>query len=101
LKDRIAKGASNEYTLNGANKAVSIEPNLEVIYKIRAQNGRSFINLRRGCLNLMGVSIVHGTEKVGASSRTFARKASEATGLSYAAIIALLDKYSLGLDEER
>jgi hypothetical protein len=75
----------------------SPNPKLVILYEIRGQNGRSFVNLRRGCLDLMGVSVVHSTPNVGASSRTFARKASEATALSYEAIIALLDEHGLGM----
>jgi hypothetical protein len=68
------------------------------IAEIRKAANRSWINLRRGCLDQMGVNISHGTPKVGASSRTFAKKVHEATGLKYADIIALLDQHSLGLD---
>jgi hypothetical protein len=69
---------------------------LELINEIGARKHRSHVNLRRGCLDLMGVSVVHGTPKVGASSRAFARRVSEATGLTFAAIVSLLDQHSLG-----
>jgi hypothetical protein len=81
--------------VNGSTHAASV---LEQIKAIRERMNRSWINLRRGCLDQMGVGVPHGTPTVGASSRTFAKKAHEATGLSYAAIVALLDQHSLGLE---
>ena len=73
-------------------------PVLEQIKAIRERNNRSWSNLRKGCLDQMGVSVPHGTPKVRASSRTFAKKASEATGLKYPEIVALLDQHALGLE---
>jgi hypothetical protein len=72
---------------------------LAKIYPIKRATNRSWINLRRGCLDQMGVNVSHGTRNVRASSRAFAKKAHEATGLEYAAIIGLLDRHSLGLDD--
>ena len=72
--------------------------NLAKIYEIKRRMNRSFIDLRRGCLDQMGVTVVHGTPKVRAASRTFAKKAHEATGLKYADVIVLLDQHSLGLE---
>jgi hypothetical protein len=69
---------------------------LDLIREMCARKHRSLVNLRRGCLDLMGASVVHGTPKVGASSRAFARRVTEATGLSFAAIVSLLNQHSLG-----
>ena len=71
---------------------------LALIKEIKERSNRSYSNLRKGCLDQMGLSVVHGTPKVRASSRSFAKKASEKTGLSYSGIIALMDQYQLGGD---
>jgi hypothetical protein len=84
---------------NGVNGLTHTDqPNLATISEIKKAKNRSWINLRWGCLDQMGVSVPWGTLNVRDSSRTFAKKAHEATGLSYADIIALLDRQSLGLD---
>jgi HNH endonuclease len=83
---------------NGVNRSTGTNPKLAKIYEIKRRMNRSWINLRRGCLDQMGVSVPHGTPKVGASSRAFAKKAHEATRLKYPEIIALLDQHALGLE---
>jgi hypothetical protein len=83
---------------NGRNGSMQSDSDWAKIAEIRKAANRSWINLRRGCLDQMGVSVYHGTPKVRASSRAFAKKVNEATGLKYADIIALLDQQSLGLD---
>jgi hypothetical protein len=71
---------------------------LAQIKAIKERSNRSYSNLRKGCLDHMGVSVVHGTPKVRASSRSFAKKAAEMTGLSYAAIVTLMNDNHLGLE---
>ena len=70
---------------------------LEKIKAIKERMNRSYSNLRKGCLDQMGISSRHGTPNVRASSRAFA-KSSEATDLNYAEIVALLDEHSLDLE---
>ena len=53
--------------------------------------------LRRGCLDLLGLAVTHATPKVAASSKTFARKAAEASGMSFEQIIEWLDGRGLGV----
>jgi hypothetical protein len=81
----------------GSTDAASISV-IAQIKAIKERSNRSYSNLRKGCLDHMGVSVVHGTPMVRASSRSFAKKASETTGLSYVAIIALMDDNHLGLE---
>jgi hypothetical protein len=83
---------------NAVNGLMHTGPDWAKIAEIKRAGNRSWINLRRGCLDQMGVDVSHGTPKVRASSRAFAKKVNEATGLKYADIIALLDQQSLGLD---
>jgi hypothetical protein len=43
---------------------------LAQIKAIKERSNRSYSNLRKGCLDQMGVSVIHGTPKVRASSRS-------------------------------
>jgi hypothetical protein len=63
---------------------------------LREQTGRSWINLRLGCKELLGERVRHSTTKVGASSRSFARSAMRVTGLSCQGILDWLDQNQLG-----
>ena len=64
--------------------------------EIKREGGRSWVMLRRGCLALMREEFVESTSAVLASSKTFARKATEATGLEYQNLIDWLDEHDLG-----
>jgi hypothetical protein len=55
----------------------------------------SWVMLRRGCLDCLGRHANHSTRNVGASSRTFARKAIKATGLTAEQLLEWLDRSSL------
>ncbi|AMV34982.1 hypothetical protein VN12_22840 [Pirellula sp. SH-Sr6A] len=70
----------------------------EVIISIKRKTKRSWLQLRRGCEDLLGEATSHSTRMVGASSRSFARKVAEETNCSYQDIIKWLDKNELGLD---
>lgn len=67
-----------------------------LIWEIKRKTKRSWLQLRRGCHDLLGAGANHSTFAVGASSRTFARKACEELNADYATIIAWLDASSLG-----
>ncbi|RKH01132.1 hypothetical protein [Corallococcus carmarthensis] len=67
-----------------------------VLNELKRQANRSWVHLRRGCLDLMNAPVEHSTPNVAASSRTFARSAAKATGMSYQEIIAWLDDSDLG-----
>jgi hypothetical protein len=70
----------------------------EAIVAIKRKTKRSWLQLRRGCKDLMGETPSHSTFMVGASSRSFARKVAEETQYSYREIIKWLDKNELGID---
>lgn len=63
---------------------------------LKREGNRSWIMLRRGCRDLLGQLVNHSTEAVGNSSRTFARKASGQTNLSYEELLEWLDEHNLG-----
>lgn len=67
-----------------------------VLLKLKRQANRSWVHLRRGCLDLLGEPVEHSTPSVAASSRTFARKAAAATGMSYQELVSWLDDSGLG-----
>lgn len=66
------------------------------ILAIRKRMNRSWGDLRRGCLDILGRETSHSTSSVGASSRTFVRKVSRETGLTAEQILEWLDMNSLG-----
>lgn len=61
--------------------------------KLKRQGNRSWVMLRRGCVALDGGEADDSTQAVLATSKTFARKAAEATGLSYPELIEWLDQH--------
>ena len=62
---------------------------------LKRQGNRSWVMLHRGCLALDGGEIDDTTPAVLASSKTFARNAAEATGLSYRELIDWLDRHEM------
>ena len=63
------------------------EPREEKIWAIKRKTKRSWIQLRRGCEDLLGQAAQHPTYMVGASSRAFAWKVADETGLTYRTIL--------------
>jgi hypothetical protein len=68
-----------------------------VLLELKRQGNRSWVHLRRGCLDLLGEPVEHSTASVAASSKTFARKAAMATGMSYRELVSWLDDSGLGV----
>ncbi|UOG90713.1 MAG: hypothetical protein L3K52_10920 [Candidatus Thiothrix sulfatifontis] len=56
---------------------------MEIIYPIKKEGGRSWIMLKLGCELLLDIASTTKSKNIQASSKTFARKASKATNLSY------------------
>jgi hypothetical protein len=76
----------------------SADPDFRTISNIRRERNNSWSHLRKGCLELLGQKVKHSTPAVGAGARAFARKVSNATGLSFERIIDFLDAHDLGLE---
>jgi hypothetical protein len=51
------------------------------VQRIKLLVGRSWKNLRRGCLDLLGRDVKHSTSSVGKESRIFAKRVCRETGL--------------------
>jgi hypothetical protein len=58
------------------------DPVYAQLVALKRAGNRSWIMLRRGCLDLLGQLANHSTEAIASSSRTFARKAASQTNLS-------------------
>jgi hypothetical protein len=81
--------------LENQSSASDADPVRAALVGLKKEGSRSWVMLRRGCLDLLGRTANHSTPKVGASSRTFARKAARRTGLSYKEILEWLDQNDL------
>jgi hypothetical protein len=68
----------------------------EKIIAIKRKTKRSWLQLRRGCEDLLGQKPCHTTFMVDATSRSFARKVANETNYTYLEIIRWLEKKGLG-----
>ena len=73
------------------NSSVGNDPVEKVLLELKHKGNHSWIQLRRGCLDLLGRDVIHSTKPVKAISRAFARKAKNATGLNYDQLLNWLD----------
>jgi len=80
--------------IEGANKG-SDDPIESTLREIKREGNRSWVMLRRGCLALLGADYEDCTDAILAGSKTFARKAAEATGLDFQELIVWLDEHDL------
>ncbi|GAB5439662.1 MAG: hypothetical protein Fues2KO_00110 [Fuerstiella sp.] len=71
------------------------DPVETTLREIKEKGSRSWVMLRRGCLTLLGEEYAASIPAVLASSKTFARKATEATELDYRELIDWLDEHDL------
>ena len=60
--------------------------------ELKRKGNHSWIQLRLGCLDLLGRSVDHSTKNVGANSMTFARNAMKATKLNCDQLLEWLDQ---------
>ena len=79
-------------------KSPATDKQEEALWAMKRKTKRSWLQLRRGCQDLLGKNPNHSTYMVGASSRAFARKASAETGLSCELILKWLDASGLGAE---
>jgi len=72
----------------------------ESVYKIlldlKHSKNRSWVQLRNGCLDLLGIPVIFTTLPMKITSRAFAREAQKVTGLSFREILTLLEERKLG-----
>jgi hypothetical protein len=65
---------------------------MATLLKLRREGNQSWIQLRRGCLDLLGRDVAHSTKNVKANSRAFAKKAMKATNLNCDQLLDWLDQ---------
>lgn len=82
--------------LEGQSEGTKGDSTREELRQLKREGNRSWVNLRRGCQDLLGRTVQHGNSKVAASSRTFARQAAQRTGMSFEEILDWLDRNGLG-----
>jgi hypothetical protein len=83
--------------IEGQDSTDAVDPRVTALQRVRSEGNRSWAMLRRGCLDLLGRPVTHSTPNVAASSKTFARKAAEASQMSFEEIIEWMDGRELGV----
>ncbi len=68
-----------------------------MLLKLKHEKNRSWVQLRNGCMDLIGLPLTFTTQPMKNTSRAFAREAQKATGLSYEGILQVLEEKKLGL----
>lgn len=68
-----------------------------ILLRLKHEYKRSWVQLRNGCLDLIGVSVVFTTQPIKNTSRAFARKVQNVTGLSFEELLQILDEKKLGI----
>ncbi len=71
------------------------DPIMEVLLPIKRAGNRSWVMLKLGCELLLGIAETDRSMNVQSSSKTFARKAREATGKGYEEILSWLNENNL------
>ncbi|MCX5791857.1 MAG: hypothetical protein NTY45_06500 [Elusimicrobia bacterium] len=90
----LSKAGHDKIESQGA--TTETDPVREILLKLKHDGNRSWVMLRRGCLDLLGRTANHSTLNVGSNSKTFARKAKEVSGLDYEQILHWLDQKGYG-----
>ena len=68
-----------------------------MLLKLKHEKNRSWVQLRNGCLDLLGLPVTFTTQPMKNTSRAFARESQKTTGLSYGEILQILEEKNLGL----
>lgn len=83
-------------SIEGQIQSVGDDPIKEALVPLKREGNRSWVQLRRGCLDLLGRPELGQSKAVAAGARTFARKAAAATNISYEKILDWLDNKGYG-----
>jgi len=68
---------------------------MKIIYPIKRSGNRSWVMLKLGCELLLNIANTNKSKNVQASSKTFARKSSEASGLSFKELLHWVEANNL------
>ena len=91
----LANPAHDGPTMPSSEPLIGDDLILSQIAALKRASHRSWGDLRRGCLDFLGRKPLHKTDQVRDSSKAFAKRASEVTGLDYAQLLAFLNKHDL------
>lgn len=69
----------------------------KVLLDLKHAKNRSWVQLRNGCLDLLGLPVIFTTQPMKSTSRAFARESQKKSGLSFEEILELLEKRNLGI----
>lgn len=69
----------------------------DILLNLKHSKNRSWVQLRKGCLDMLEKPVEFSTKSIKSTSRAFAKQASEKTGLTYDQILSWLDENGLGL----
>lgn len=78
-------------------QATDKEDSFDIMLKLKHSKNRSWVQLRNGCLDLIGRPVNFTTQPVRSTSRLFARESQKRTGLSFEEILRMQDERQLGL----
>ena len=90
----LAKEVHAEIEGQTSSKKVQDEV-MKVLYPIKRKGNRSWVMLKLGCELLLDIADTNKSKNVQSSSKTFARKAAEATGLNYKELLLWIDSNNL------
>lgn len=68
-----------------------------ILLDLKHSKNRSWVQLRNGCMDLLGELVVFTTQPMKNTSRAFARESQRVTGLSFSDILVILEERKLGL----
>jgi len=68
---------------------------MKIIYPIKRAGNRSWVMLKLGCELLLDIENTNKSKNVQSSSKTFARKSSQATGLNYQELLSWIEGNNL------
>lgn len=77
--------------IEGQDVSTDDDARAAALVAFRMERNRSWALLRRGCLDLLGREVSHGTAKRASSARSFAKAAAERSGMSLDEILVWLD----------
>jgi hypothetical protein len=87
-------------SIEGQTSCESDDPIRQALSRIRSEGNRSWAQLRRGCLDLIGQAGPRLSKRGAANDQTFARKAAVAANASYQQILEWLSENGLGKEPE-
>ena len=93
----IPLGKKGHASIEGQLSSVGDDPTAQALLPLRSEMNRSWAQLRRGCLDLLGRPVPWPSTASAAGARTFARRAAIAAGVGHEQILKWMDSKGLGV----